>query len=840
MIDIVEAKLMKMIYYDPKAEVRLEAYADTLVIEKDGNMPYLAAIRFGGYAESVKGMTEAIYGGGSVSIEIDGAHTTLYNRVKQYRKEFSHDGIYAEATLLIQDDQRDVGSNCACGREEGEPDNIQPRKCYLFCEQGDRNRLFEELDKKTSVPLIPEFRDYVLNELQGRGALKQLQVISSREKFDVWALALSKDEENIISVVNDGLRSGAISIPGATANEFPAVQSVTQYLNTFGVMIAERIKSQFNPLFDPATETLSPGILAVNDHIKQHAGYSLYDAQLAITEAHKRCLERKKATLCISECGSGKTKIGITALHAYQQRNDTHAQSKHFNIVLCPSHMTKKWVREIEESLPNTFAVVVMSISEINTVYEAYQKDSKSCYIIISKEKARDGYMRRPSATWNQRRKAFICPTCHESVMMDLIDDGSKYRVNADQFFFKRENKQNHKCECCDSLLWTALVPEQQSEWVKVSDLGFVHRKFAADYLEGLQKKPALLDAVQAIFDAPDGSFPNTGAYRRFPLSTYIKRHMKGKIDGLIIDELHNYNNNSGQGDAMGELFGVAKRVVGMTATLINGYSSGIFHLLYRISPDLMLKDGKSYDKSTEFNSEYGVTESIYEIAAPDYNSNRRTSKKKIRERQLPGVSPLVYSRFLMDSAAFLSLNDMGKDLPDYEEMPIQLQMNEEVAQEYYRLERQFKEILRSQKDIAKKVLAAYLGLLTVYPDQPYDQKPVVHPITGDDLVVPSDVSSFNELHEKDRSVLDVVERKTAEGGRVLIYTSWTRIDSQQKLSKLLEDNGYRVAILKSGIPPNRREEWVEKQVADGIQVLITNPSLVETGCASVRTQFAA
>lgn len=438
--------------------------------------------------------------------------------------------------------------------------------------------------------------------------------------------------------------------------------------------------------------------------------------------------------------------------------------------------------------------------------------------------------MRRPSVTWNQRRKAFICTDCYNPIEMELSVDGSKYRVPADQFFFKRENKSNHKCEHCSSLLWTVLVPEQQSEWVKVSDLGFVHCKFAYEYLEGVGKKPALYDAITAIVDNPDGHFPNTGAYRRFPLSTYIKRHMKGKISGLVIDELHNYNNNSGQGDAMGELFQAAKRVVGMTATLINGYSSGIFHLLYRISPDLMLKDGKHYDKSTEFNSEYGVTELVYEIATPDYNSNRRTAKKKIRERQLPGVSPLVYSRFLMDSAAFLSLNDMGKDLPEYEEKPIQLQMNEEVAAEYYRLESQFKNILQCQKDIAKKVLAAYLGLLTVYPDQPYGQKSVVHPITGDNLVVPREVSGFNELHEKDRSVLDVVERKTAEGGRVLVYTSWTRIDSQKKLSKLLEENGYRVATLTSGVPPNRREEWVEKQVQDGIQVLITNPSLVESG----------
>jgi len=826
---IVQTKLMKMEYFDPKAETRLETYADTLVLEKDRYVAYIAAIRFGGYPESVKGMSEAIYGGGSITVEIEGNLIPVHSRVKQYRKEFSHDGIYAEATLLIQDEEQSTGQDGEESSNAGQ--SSKPRKCYLFCEQDNSDRLFEELDKKTAVPLIPEFKEYVLSELQHREILKPLKVISCREKFDMWLLSMSEDEKNVIAVVNDGLRSGAISIPGSDGKQFPTVRSVTQYLNTFGIMIAERIKNQFQPLFDPATERLSPEILAVNKYIQQTAGYSLYDAQLAVCEAHKRCLEQKKATLCIAECGSGKTKIGITALHAYQQRNAHDGQPvKHFNIVLCPSHMIKKWIREIEESLPDTFAVAITSIEELRTAYSAYENDNQTCYVIMSKEKARDGYMKRPAVVWNERRKAFLCPDCHQVIEMDLIDDGTKYRVPADSLFFKKENKQNHKCEHCGSLLWTALLPERQSEWVKVSKFGFVHRKHAHEYLEGLSKKPAVYDAVQAIADNPDGHFPNTGAYRRFPLSTYIKRQMKGKIDGLIVDELHNYNNNSGQGDAMGELFQTARKVVGMTATLINGYSSGIFHLLYRISPHLMLKDGKPYDRPTDFNTEYGVTESVYELAAPDYNSNRRTSKRKIRERQLPGVSPLVYSRFLMDSAAFLSLNDMGKDLPEYEEIPVQLQMNEDVSHEYHRIEEQFKQILRYQKDISKKVLSAYLGLLTVYPDQPYDQKPVVHPISGEDLVVPRDTSSFNELHEKDRSVLEVVQRKTAEGGRVLVYTSWIRTDTQDKLYQLLTESGYRVSVLNAAVPPGKREEWVENQVKDGVQVLITNPSLVETG----------
>ncbi len=65
-------QLMKVSYFDPKAETRLEAYADTVVIEREGNTPYLAAVRLGGYPEAVKGMSDAIYGGGSFSMVIDG------------------------------------------------------------------------------------------------------------------------------------------------------------------------------------------------------------------------------------------------------------------------------------------------------------------------------------------------------------------------------------------------------------------------------------------------------------------------------------------------------------------------------------------------------------------------------------------------------------------------------------------------------------------------------------------------------------------------------------------------------------------------------------------------
>lgn len=86
---------MKLVYLDLKSETYLEAYADTVVLEKENNTNFIAAIRFGGYPESVKGSSEAIYGGGTVTLETNGSLITAYSRVKQYRKELSHDGIYS-------------------------------------------------------------------------------------------------------------------------------------------------------------------------------------------------------------------------------------------------------------------------------------------------------------------------------------------------------------------------------------------------------------------------------------------------------------------------------------------------------------------------------------------------------------------------------------------------------------------------------------------------------------------------------------------------------------------------------------------------------------------------
>ena len=215
-------------------------------------------------------------------------------------------------------------------------------------------------------------------------------------------------------------------------------------------------------------------------------------------------------------------------------------KTKTFNVILCPSHIKEKWVREIEETLPNTFAGIVNTITDLNRLYSFYEKGDRNCYAIISKEMARDGYMSMPAVIWSKRKRAFVCPDCGEIIQMTISNDGSKYIVDADQFYFKKQNKENRKCEHCETPLWTAVNPniKRKSEWVKVSNYGFVFCSQAKKHLYKV-KNAAFEEKIYRIIQQPESIATAVGAHRKYSISTFIKKHYKGRIDGLVVDELH-------------------------------------------------------------------------------------------------------------------------------------------------------------------------------------------------------------------------------------------------------------------------------------------------------------
>ena len=784
-------------------------YAGTVVF--DGNKS-LVAIRFGGYPETVLAMSDALFSGSKIALRLpkEKNETELTSFGGRYSRRLKAGDTASECVLKLNDDEK---------KEKDE----NPRDLYIFCK--DESGLFTELDSKLAVPLIPEWEEYFIRELKDRKILKRLNVFSVNAEFAAYAVTLKKDETEIARVLTDGLESGEICIPNAKKDDtaFMDIETFTQYLNAFGKDIAKKIQATFKPVFNPAEESICPELNEVNEYIKKNVGYSLYEAQLAGAEAIKRQLEKEKMTMLVSSCGTGKTKIGAAALYAYQK---SIGGGRRINVITCPSHVAKKWVRELYETVPDCIASVVSSITDVDRMYELYRTTDKPVFMVLSKESARSGYLRKPTVMWNKRRKGFICPVCGAVQEMTVTNDGISYTVPADSIFFHDENNKNHKCQSCKTVLWEADNPDcldpAKNEWVRIGGYGYIHRKFP--FYSGKLKTIGMRKQVDAVMDNPDGIFPAQGAYRKFPLSRYIKHRFK-KIDAYICDELHEYSGESAQGEAMAEIAGIAKKVIAMTATLINGYAKGMFYLLFRLKPRLMAADGFKYNDARKFCQRYGVIESIYETTEAKYNAASKNCTQKVRERFQPGISPIVYSKFLMENTVFLSLYDMAKELPDYEEIPVACKMPDSIEKEYRNMEDEFRTVMRKDRRLANKLMSPYLNLLTAYPDQPYGHAPV---IAGDYSIVPRDFT--DEPNDKLNKVLELVGKKIAAGERVIIYTAWVRLDTQSLLIDKLAEMGIKACILKQSVKPVKREDWVQKKLSRGMQVLIANPTLVQTG----------
>ena len=89
-----QSRLIPVSYYNASQEVRLSAYADTIVYERDGpNRNILRAIRFGGYPEMVRGLADAVYAGGTLDVNMGDRPLWLESQAKRYRRQVTRDGV---------------------------------------------------------------------------------------------------------------------------------------------------------------------------------------------------------------------------------------------------------------------------------------------------------------------------------------------------------------------------------------------------------------------------------------------------------------------------------------------------------------------------------------------------------------------------------------------------------------------------------------------------------------------------------------------------------------------------------------------------------------------------
>ena len=180
----------------------------------------------------------------------------------------------------------------------------------------------------------------------------------------------------------------------------------------------------------------------------------------------------------------------------------------------------------------------------------------------------------------------------------------------------------------------------------------------------------------------------------------------------------------SAQGIAAGVLADVCGKSLSLSGTLMGGYSSTLFHLLYRFSPEL----GTDFERSDEHRwiQRYGFEEVTVgkddDDAVEDRrNSRRRKFRKVVRER--PGLVPSALFH-IIGNTVFLRLADVASGLPDYDEQILLSSMDSEEDATGYSQRSAYNtvyeelrlKLAEALKAGSKRLLATYLQTLWPTP----------------------------------------------------------------------------------------------------------------------------
>ena len=493
-------------------------------------------------------------------------------------------------------------------------------------------------------------------------------------------------------------------------------------------------------------------------------------------------LEAHRGTTVVGEMGTGKTFIAAAAAHmAGFQRM----------LILCPPHLVPKWKREVEMTVPGARAVIVRSITDLERL--RISTGSGPLFAVMSREKAKLSYRWMPAVL-------------------------QRWAVSKGRLLRDEETGEPFRVPCCPDC--TAQVVDKDGVPLTDADLN--------------RRKHTCADCGGPLWQA-DKSGP-----ARYPLADYVKHRMKGFFDLLIGDEVHEYKGRgSAQGIAAGVLADVCGKSLSLSGTLMGGYSSTLFHLLYRFSPELRTE----FERSDEHRwierygfEEFTVGKDDDDAVEDGRNSRRRKFRKVVRER--PGLVPSALFH-IIGNTVFLRLSDVASGLPPYDEQILLSSMDSEqdatgysqrsaYTTVYEELRLKLAEALKAG---SKRLLATYLQTLLAYPEGCTKGETVFDPRSGD-VIVQVPPLSEERLYPKEKALVDLVAAERMAGRRVLVYATHTGTrDITERMEDILTRHGFRVAVMKAeAVAPDRREEWVAEKVKQGIDVMVCHPRLVQTG----------
>lgn len=566
---------------------------------------------------------------------------------------------------------------------------------------------------------------------------------------------------------------------------------------------------------------------------------------------------------------------------------------KYRNIIMAPGHMLEKWVNEITQEVPYVKAHILEDFSQLLEIRNQGPERTHKEYWVVGKDFAKLSYMSRPTPSRMKIKRpvrlkkcsvcdktfftpdrfcpycgndgyifgdqiaevcGLVCPECGE-ILLEYKTISAGNDITALQpSDFSNPTNSNSKCYYCGAVLWQPhaapidtvhLFPsDKHIPWYRATHYSnkthnakksvWVHKKYASEYFQKVGEKP--------LSERSD-----CYGVRKYSPATFIKKYMSNYWDFAIFDEAHKFKGGgTGQGNAMESLVKSSHKQLALTGTIAGGVAQDLFYMIYRLEPSRMKKRGFEWSDVMKFSRQYGTLETMYEVCSKE---DTETHLNVItRGRQLnapavkPGISPLVFTDFLLDRAVFLDLSDMSKYLPPLKEYVVSVSpgpAETEMMHTYYSILEKIRSQLHEKG--GKKLLGRLLQFSLSYLDKPFGEEYIKHPADGSIVCRVDQYPNLwsGGLLSKEKKLLDILKSELAEGRNCFIYAEYTSSPLtcvSYRLKQIIEEHlKEKVAVLESASPePLRREAWIHEQAEKNVRIFITNPRCVETGRALV------
>ena len=464
-----------------------------------------------------------------------------------------------------------------------------------------------------------------------------------------------------------------------------------------------------------------------------------------------------------------------------------------------------------------------------------------------------------------------ICPRCGEMLTVRKIGGV----IPLTDLDFMTPNSSNRYCSHCNAPLWGAEatpldtlplfnVPDAESanERKRIPKTKWKRMSFSTTHSERTKKSIYVLPRYERMMNGelnmeinPDiwlmdsmSSVPKSSAKvfdpvgtRKMSPSVWMKKHLNADFfDFLILDEAHQYTNQSVQTHAAHCLIKISKRVLGLTGTLANGTAGNTFQLLWMLDPQKMRKK-YTFSSRTEFVEEYGTFEESFYGDMDGSNSITDRGAKIGSKKEKPGIAISLYLDYFVDKAVTMSIKDFQAILPEFVEQVVSVPLEPELEEAYREMESHYKCLITgSNKKLAFKMGGMHRNHALYWPDLP-TYREVISPENGSVLFELPDLTpilmSDGQLLEKEKKLLEIVSDELSQNRNVVIYIQCTgkgegRIT--ERIQEILISSGVlkqrEIRILEAKVQSSKREAWIKDRAREGMRCLIVNPQLVETG----------